>query len=75
MIQAIKKEVTIQPGGRIEITSPELKPGMRAEVVVMITDSQYKFNRLTSFIGKGKGSFASPSEADAFIRKERDTWE
>lgn len=75
MIQAIKKEVTIQPGGRIEITSPELKPGMRAEVVVMITDSQYMFNRLTSFIGKGKGSFASPSEADAFIRKERDTWE
>lgn len=73
MIQAIKKEVTIQPGGRIEITSPELKPGMRAEVVVMITE--YKFNRLTSFIGKGKGGFASPNEADAFIRRERDTWE
>jgi len=30
MIQAIKKEVTIQPGGRVEITSSELKPGMRA---------------------------------------------
>jgi len=75
MIRAIKKEVTIQPGGRIEITSSELKPGMRAEIVVMITDSQYKFNRLTSFIGKAKGGFASPSEADAFIRRERDTWE
>ena len=75
MFRAIKKEVTVQPGGRIEITSSELKPGMRAEVVVMINDSHHRFNKLSSFIGKGKGSFATSSEADAFIRKERDRWE
>jgi hypothetical protein len=28
-----------------------------------------------ALIGSGQGSFASPEEADRFIREERDTWE
>ena len=28
-----------------------------------------------SFFGAGRGSFATPEEADAFLRQERDTWE
>jgi hypothetical protein len=30
---------------------------------------------LTRFIGAAKGSFATPAEADAFIRQERDAWD
>ncbi|MBW4466344.1 MAG: hypothetical protein KME07_13040 [Pegethrix bostrychoides GSE-TBD4-15B] len=30
---------------------------------------------LTSIIGTAKGSFATPEEADQFIRQERDAWE
>ncbi|MCG9890258.1 MAG: hypothetical protein MH252_04210 [Thermosynechococcaceae cyanobacterium MS004] len=30
---------------------------------------------LVSIIGTGKGSFATPEEADRFIREERDTWD
>jgi hypothetical protein len=30
---------------------------------------------LTSIIGTGKGSFATPEEADRFIREERDAWD
>jgi len=29
---------------------------------------------LRSLIGAGKGGFATPEEADAFIRQERDSW-
>jgi hypothetical protein len=29
---------------------------------------------LTSLLGQAQGSFASPEEADRFIRQERDTW-
>jgi len=29
---------------------------------------------LSSIIGTGQGSFASPEEADDFIRLERETW-
>lgn len=28
-----------------------------------------------ALIGSGRGSFASPAEADRFIREERDAWE
>ena len=30
---------------------------------------------LTSIIGTGKGSFATPEEVDRFIREERDVWD
>jgi hypothetical protein len=30
---------------------------------------------LVSIIGTGKGSFATPEEADRFIREERDAWD
>jgi hypothetical protein len=75
MLQAIKKEVTVLQGGRIEFSSPELKPGARAEVIVLIQDSQTIAPNLTSFIGKGKGAFKKPTEVDEFLRKERDKWE
>jgi hypothetical protein len=28
-----------------------------------------------AFFGSGRGAFATPDEADAFIRQERDAWE
>lgn len=36
MTLAIRQTVTIQPGGRIEIRSPQLAPGMQAEVIVLV---------------------------------------
>ncbi|MBM4031755.1 MAG: hypothetical protein FJ291_08225 [Planctomycetes bacterium] len=35
MITAIRQEVVVLPGGRIEIVSPELTPGAHAEVIVL----------------------------------------
>ena len=75
MIQAIKKEVTILQGGRIELSSPELTPGGRTEVIVFIPNPQSTGSKLTSFIGKGKGAFEKSTAADKFLRAERDKWE
>lgn len=36
MIAAVRHRVTIQPGGRIELTSLELTPGTEAEVIVLV---------------------------------------
>lgn len=36
MVAAIKQRVTVQPGGIVEVRSPELRPGARAEVIVLI---------------------------------------
>jgi hypothetical protein len=39
MSAAIRQVVTVRPGGVIEIRSPELKEGDKAEVTVVITNS------------------------------------
>ena len=39
MITALRKKVTIRADGRIEIKSANLKPGTKAEVIVLIEDS------------------------------------
>ncbi len=76
MVNAIKQVVTVRPGGVIEIRSPELPEGARAEVIVILEDGQRSRGKpLRSIIGTGKGCFATPEEADAFLRKERDAWE
>ena len=76
MVQAIRQVVTVKPGGVIEIHSPELSAGERAEVIVMV-DRREPSERgsLRSILGTGKGCFATPEEADAFLRRERDAWD
>ena len=39
MLKAIQQEVTIQPGGIVTLHSPELQSGLRANVIVMITET------------------------------------
>jgi hypothetical protein len=36
MVAAIRQHVTVQPGGVVEIRSPELPAGARAEVIVLL---------------------------------------
>ena len=72
MLQAIKKEVTVLPGGRIELQSPELKPGTLAEVVIFLSDTKRKHGTLGGLIGLAKGGDATPEQADECIRRERD---
>lgn len=77
MLNEIRQKAIAQPGGVIEICSPELPSGATVEVIILI--KSYPTNEpeksLTSFIGAAKGSFATPEEVDQFIRQERDLWE
>ncbi|MEZ4529102.1 MAG: hypothetical protein R2941_24585 [Desulfobacterales bacterium] len=76
MLHAIKQEMLIQNNGVIEIHSPELKTGMYAEIVILLKHTgESEPNPLSRMIGKGKGAFEHPEDADNFIRKERDRWE
>jgi hypothetical protein len=75
MIHAVKQHVTVQSDGLIQISVPEFKPGTVAEVIVLESSEQAKKTLIGSFIGKGKGAFATAEDADAFVRKERQSWE
>ena len=72
MTTAIRQQVTVGPGGVIEIRSSELPVGARAEVIVLLEDAEAPpAGSLRSIIGSGKGCFATPQEADAFLRAGR----
>lgn len=75
MIDAIRQQVTVQPGGVIELQSPDLPVGARVEVIVLV-DSPFKSKRsLRRMLGTASQSFANVREVDTFIRQERDNWE
>lgn len=79
MATAIKQSVTIQPGGVVQVISPELPAGARAEVTVVVEEPRHPSARprrfLASFIGSAKGQFRSVEEIDAYIRELRDEWD
>jgi len=63
--------VTVLPNGVVPFRSPELIAGSRVEVIVLFKETSPPPPRkrsLLSFMGKGKGAFATPEQADAFIR-------
>ena len=37
MVAAIRQHVTVQAGGVVQVSSPELTPGASAEVIILIT--------------------------------------
>ena len=58
MVAALKKTVTIQPGGRIEISSRELPAGTKAEVIVILSQERRV----------GRPSKQSPKQAKGALR-------
>lgn len=75
MIHAIRKKVKIESDGLIQIYVPEFESGTIADVIVLAQSDTRKKRSFTSIIGKGQGCFARAEEANAFIRKERESWD
>ena len=75
MTRAIKEQVTIKPGGLVEFRHPDLPAGAVVEVIVLVKELTDEPPSLTSLIGTGKRMFGSQEEADAYLRRERDSWD
>ena len=72
-------ECTVQADGVVTFRLPpetQLSPGVRhAMLIIEETKVSPEPSSLLDYLGKGKGLFASPEEADRFLRQERDAWE
>jgi hypothetical protein len=78
MMRALREKVVVGPNGFIEIRSPEIPPpGTPAEVVVIFEDGPRSeaVPPMQSLIGAARGMFASADDADAYLERERDSWE
>jgi hypothetical protein len=74
---AIKTKVL--PGGKIEISVPELMAGQEATIVVKIADEALEKLTITERLARanyhGGTLFKTAEEVDAYIREERNSWE
>ena len=78
MATQVRVKTIVLPGGKIEISTPELIPGKHATVVVTIEDNEPDDQRhvidiLASL--PGHQVFRNAKEVDAYMREERDSWE
>ncbi len=74
----VRVKTIVLPGGRIEISTPELIPGQHATVVVTVEDNQSTEQRHVIDILAalpGYQLFQSSEEVDAYVREERASWE
>lgn len=69
-------ETTVLPGGRIEISSPDLKPGRKVTIWILPEPDQTDRRSLTEILAAYPGGqlFKTAEEIDAYIRAERDSW-
>lgn len=75
---ARKINTTVQAGGKIEVCAPDLPLGQAVEVIVRLADSQPNGRRsIIDILAECPGGllFKTPEDVDAYIRKERDSWE
>jgi hypothetical protein len=66
---------TVQPGGRIEVSAPDLPVGQTVDVTISIPACPPR-RSITEILGRAPGHrlFKTAEEVDAYIRAERESW-
>lgn len=73
MVAAIRQTVTIGQDGRIEVRSPELKEGERAEVIVLLEEQPISIARKLAALDKLQKSLnLDEAKAAEWIRTARE---
>ncbi len=78
MSTEVRIKTTVLPGGRIEISRPELIPGQQATVVVTIEDTvPVKQRHVIDILASlpGHQLFQTAEEVEAHLKEEHDSWE
>ena len=70
-----KLRTTVQPGGRIEVSAPDLPVGQTVEVTVSIPERTARHS-IAQVLARAPGHrlFKTAAEVDAHIRAERASW-
>ena len=74
----VRIKTVVLPGGKIEISTPELIPGQRATVVVTVEDDEpTKSPHVIDILAtlQGHQLFQNAEEVDAYMHEERDAWD
>jgi hypothetical protein len=78
MQAALRITTTVLPGGRIEVTDPQLPSGEAVDVIVLIPESSAAPRRsVVDVLAEAPGHilFRTPEDVDAYLREEQHAWE
>ena len=79
MQTTLRKETTILPGHRLEISDPALPEGAKVEVIVVLPEQpQPRRMSMLDFLESlppGPRAFRTWDEYERHLREEKDSWE
>ncbi|MCY4575567.1 MAG: hypothetical protein OXC55_03025 [Chloroflexi bacterium] len=76
MVRELRRRATVMPGGRIELSDPELPVG-HSVVVVVLHDSPEKSSSILQVINGGPKErlFKTPEDVEAYLQEEKASWD
>lgn len=76
MEKVLQQQVTVLPGGKVELVCPELDAGQVVDVVVL-RDLDRSLRPITEIINDGPGQrlFKTAKEIDDYLAEERASWD
>ena len=76
MQKALRMSTMVQPGGKIELVSPDLEAGQAVDVVISPTPAP-SARSAWQVISEGPGHrlFKTAKEVDDYIARERASWD
>lgn len=76
MVRELRRRATVMPGGRVEVSDPELPVGHTVEVVVL-HDSPNENPSILQILNSGPKDrlFNTPEEVRAYLEEEKASWD
>ena len=77
MWKTLHMRATVQPGGRVEIVSPDLETGQTVEVVVLHESNVKKGRSIMEILNSGpeRRLFQTAEEVKAYLAEEKASWD
>lgn len=69
---------TVQPGGRVEVSNPQLPAGKAVEVIVLLPQEAAPIRRsVIDVLAEAPGhlAFQTAEKVESYLQEERDAWE
>ena len=76
MQKALHIKATVQPGGKVEFTSPELDAGQTVDVVVNLAPAEPRRSAV-DILNEAPGGliFKTETEVAAYLKEGKDAWD
>ena len=77
MQKTIHQRTTVKPGGKIEITNPDLEPGQDVEIIIRPAPPPSQRRSIVDILAEAPGHrlFKTAKEVDDYIKEERASWD